>query len=54
LHNYKCTVEYKKGKDNVTADSLSRKGEQENSIMMVTAVQSNLVDQVRNLIQTDL
>ena len=54
LLNYKYTVKYKKEKDNITADSLSRRGEEESSsLLAVLAVESDWVSQVRKKVESD-
>ena len=53
-HNYRFVVEYKKGRDNVAADGLSRREEaNESNFLMITAVETDWVDQVRTRVQTD-
>jgi len=54
LHSYKFVVEYKKGRENVVADTLSRRDEIDvDVLLMVTAVESDGVKQVKTMVQTD-
>ena len=55
LHNYKFMVEYKKGRENMAADILSRREEIEDQVcMMISAVESDWIEQVRVLVQEDI
>ena len=47
LHNYNFRVEYTKGKENLVADGLSRREEEENNTCFgISAVQANWVEDV--------
>ena len=47
-------VEYKKGKENVAADCLSRRGEpEEGSSLVITAVEADWIEQIRDIINSD-
>jgi len=55
LHNYKFMVEYKKGRENMAADILSRREEIEDQVcMMISVVESDWIEQVRVLVQEDI
>jgi len=62
LINYKYVVEYKKSKDNVAADSLSRREEIDSSLISVkesatsltmVAVESNWLSKVKEMVETE-
>ena len=62
LLNYKYVVEYKKERDNVTADSLTRRDETDSSpifeteyasLVTLVAVESNWLSQVRKMVEID-
>ena len=54
LHNYRFVVDYKKGKENLAANSLSRSEEAEGgTFLMANAVETYWVDQVRAMLQND-
>jgi len=54
LLNYKYTVEHKKGKENGGADSLSRRDEVDSfSLLTVVAVESNWINQVKEMVNSD-
>jgi len=54
LHIHQFVGEYKKRQENVVANGLSRIEESEaNVLLMVTAVESDWVEQVKAMVQTD-
>ena len=54
MHSYEFVVEYKEGRENVAAYSLSRRDEaDENALLIVIVVESDWVDQVRAMVQAD-
>ena len=55
LHNYKFVVEYKKGKENVVADSLSRKADNDEAFpLIITVVESDWLRQLRSMVDSDM
>jgi len=53
LHSYKFTVEYNKRKENIAADSLPRKEEEETTVLMITAVSSDWLEQLKSMVRSD-
>jgi len=54
LRSYRFVVGYEKGKENVAADSLSRKGDDDEKVLlMITAVNSSWIEQVKTMVQND-
>ena len=51
LRNYKFVVEYKKGKENIASDGLSRREDSQEAIaVMIIAVESGWVKQLRLMV----
>ena len=54
MHSYKYRVEYKKEKENVAADSLSRKAYvEESTVLMITSLESDWLGQLRTMVDTE-
>ena len=56
LCNYRYRVEYKKGKENVAADSLSRRNEtiERPAMMEISVIESDWIEIVKKLVDTDV
>ena len=52
--NYKSTVEYKKGKENIVVENLAGKdGAEDNTLMVITTIESDWSDQVKEIVEKD-